>query len=157
MLFTYTCILLLGTSLALHSHYEHLDLDYVSKESRRLTYLSQDTMFGKIENNRKALQILMGRYDNMIKNMGEEEGKQTWKGVFEDEYCDDFDRALIAQKVCNEIWKNTEKCDVGIEWGHAYETRDGSLVSEFLAEVDEKIEETLMYVQLEKDKRGNDL
>ena len=75
MLFTYTCILLLGTSLALHSHYEHLDLDYVSKESRRLTYLSQDTMFGKIENNRKALQILMGRYDNMIKNMGEEEGK----------------------------------------------------------------------------------
>ena len=156
-MFTYTCILLLGTSLALHSHYEHLDLEYVGKEARRLTYLAEDLMFNKIQNTKTTLKGLIGKHDNMKLNLGESSGQEKWKKEFESEYCDDFDRALIAQKVCNELWKDSEKCNVGLEWGHAYETRDPDLVKEFLAEVDEKIDETLMYVQLEKDKRGDDL
>ena len=140
-------MILIGTVIALHSHYEHLDLDFVSKETRRLTYLSEDTIFRKIENNKKALQILIDRHDQIMNNFGETAGAAQWKEDFESEYCDDFDRALIAAKVCTELHDNSgDKCSVGVDWGHKYETRDASLVKEFLAEVDEKIEEKLMYV-----------
>jgi hypothetical protein len=35
----YTCLLLLVCAFAVHEHYKHLDLDYVGKEARRLTYM----------------------------------------------------------------------------------------------------------------------
>ena len=61
----YTCILLLVGAFALHEHYNHLDLEYVQKETRRLTYMDQDAIYGKIENNKMAVSIIIDRYNTI--------------------------------------------------------------------------------------------
>jgi hypothetical protein len=62
-----------------------------------------------------AMTILIDRHAKLIESLGEAEGDAAWKKDFESDYCDDFDRALIVQDVCNILYpENKEKCSVGI-------------------------------------------
>ena len=153
----YTCMLLLIGAFALHEHYKHLDLEYVMKETRRLTYMDQDAIYEKIENNKMAVSIIIDRYDTIFKNHSEQEAQDKWKYDYENDYADDFDRALITQTMCNILYKTPEKCDVGITWDHKYDSRDRELRTEFLKEVEETVQDTLEKVRQERESRGRDL
>jgi hypothetical protein len=63
-----TCIILLASVLvvsALHEHYKHLDLEYVVKETRRLTFMEKEGIFDKVTNNRRVVEIISERYSNL--------------------------------------------------------------------------------------------
>lgn len=92
----YTYALLLISALAAYNHYNHLDLDYTATETRRLTYLSEEDIYAKIENNRVTIKLLADRFIVMQQKMTEEEAAVKWKADFEEKYADDFDRALIV-------------------------------------------------------------
>ena len=85
-------------------------------------------------------------------NQNKEEAQSIWKNVYEESLADDIDRAIIAEHVCNALHGPPEKCDVGIKWDHAYETRDPTLKAEFLKEVDDTINKAL-----EKAKKAKEL
>jgi hypothetical protein len=96
-----TCLALIVCALAVHEHYKHLDLDYVAKETRRLLYMTEEQMYEKIENNKLAVKVILERHKKIFDNLGNDEAQERWKKDFEGDFCDDFDRALIAQTLCN--------------------------------------------------------
>jgi hypothetical protein len=69
----------------------------------------------------------------------EEAGKEAWKKEYETYLAHDVDRALMAEAVCRIVYGTSPKCEVGIEWNHAYETRAAILKNEFLYEMDATI------------------
>ena len=151
----YTYLICLTSVLAFHDHYKHLDLNYIGIETRRLTYMSEKEIYAKIENNRKAIKLLTDRHRLLKESKSEEEAAAQWKQDFENEYADDFDRALTTQTYCQMMFRKPdnyypEECDVGIKWDHAYDTRDEDLRKEFLQEVDHKIKEVLQKVKNEQ-------
>jgi hypothetical protein len=147
MAVVHTCLLLAlaSTVLAVHEHYKHLDLGYVSKETRRLTYMDRQQIYAKVNNNRMAVQIIKERRDTIFSEEADREvAAARWKKDYEAEYCDDIDRALIVQSLCQKLYdEDTSKCDVGIHWGHDLDTRDETLRKEFLTEVEDVIKSTL--------------
>ena len=119
--------------------------------------MDQDAIYGKIENNKMAVSIIIDRYNTIKQNHEAGEADEKWKYDFENDYADDFDRALITQTMCNILYKTPEKCDVGITWDHDYDSRDKELRTEFLKEVEETIQKTLEQVRQEREARGRDL
>ena len=151
----YTYLILLTAVLAFHDHYNHLDLDYIGIETRRLTYMSESEIYAKIDNNRKAIKLLTDRHRLLQEQKDPEEAETQWKYDFENDYADDFDRALTTQTYCWMMFRtpdnpDPESCDLGIKWDHEYDTRDKELRKEFLQEVEHKIKETLQKVKEER-------
>ena len=151
----YTYLISLTTVLAFHDHYKHLDLEYIGIETHRLTYMSEQDIYAKVENNRKAIKLLTDRHRVLMEQKSEEEAAAQWKNDFEEEYADDFDRALLTQTYCWMMFRkpdnpDPEECDIGIKWDHEYDTRDKELRKEFLQEVEHKIKEVLQKVKSER-------
>jgi hypothetical protein len=158
-----TCLALLLFYLvyvaAKHDHYKHLDLDYVAKETRRLTYMDRSMIYEKVRANKEVVQIIRNRHDSLFENIQlKEEAETQWKDLFENDYSDDIDRALITQSVCNYLYQEDKTlCDVGIHWGHDMDTRDETLRREFLAEVEVVIKKTLEKVESERATKHDNL
>jgi hypothetical protein len=79
-------------------------------------------------------------YERLIENeKSPGDGLATWALKFEEDYADNFDRAIITSKVCAIRFGPVKECDCVVDWDHKFDTRDPELRAEFLQEVDEVI------------------
>jgi hypothetical protein len=99
--------------------------------------MSKNYILKTIEDNNVAIHRILKNRDRMIATLKDPElARAKWKEEFEANYADDFDKTLIASTVCKERYGNVRECHAYVPWDHPFDTRDESLRSEFLREVE---------------------
>ena len=126
-------LLLSSIAISLDENYRHLDIEWARQESYAVALKSRAALLRKTKNNREAMEIFLGKRLRAEKEGGLKGDK--WKQIYENDWVDHVDRALIAQSVCRIRFGEIEECNVGIEWDNKYDTRDPELVAEFRSSI----------------------
>lgn len=110
-------------------------------EAHRCSMISQDELFDSIKEGKFVVSDINRRYESEYKhNEQDSVAYKKWLDSIVPIYRENFDRLLIASKVCHALHKN-DKCKIDDDlWSNNSDLRGSNFLREFSDELDIQLE-----------------
>jgi hypothetical protein len=138
-----------------------MDLDFLAREARRVAWNSLDSIKDQLKTGLDTMELIKQKYDTVVEpNLGTDaEAKylKTWEENWKPIYRESYDRYLIYQHVCVDLYGDAEACSHNMDpWEDKYDGRGPAFKEEWVAEVHKVILEDIPRIKSAREQK-NDL